>query len=72
MKPHVIAHEYAHHVDFERGGICFAEHGRLFEILYKECCFVLGVPYVPTAELVKRVREDILPELEKHNRRGGS
>lgn len=55
--PHVIAHEFAHILDSKNGiKMLHRQHDKGFEAVYKECCLVLGISYIPTQELRKMVR----------------
>jgi len=65
MEPWVVAHEYAHLVQWKDGLLDWhVPHDERFEKIYAECCMVLGEAYIPTREITETVRAAIKRELE--------
>jgi hypothetical protein len=56
----VIAHEYAHHIVCNKNwnNLWHPEewHNEIFEKVYKECCVVLNISYIPTDTLAETIR----------------
>jgi hypothetical protein len=59
---HIMAHEYAHHVDCNKRLNCLWNinkwHDKHFEQCYKDCCSILNIEYISTEIMSSNIRQE--------------